>query len=232
MIIDPCFYDSLCSVQESAVDANLTVSQWAEQYRYIKKPNFNVFTLFSFDDSPYLREICDHTSPLSPCKELTLMKGTRIGATLGVILNSQFYNISVNPCQMMYVSSNQKLLAKFKRLVFDPELKASGLDVKIKTSVEKKNSKNKSNGDTAEMIEFGDAYLLFCGANNPQNFRQMSVQYLYKDEEASYKIDKHEGNISKLADARTYAFGDHAKRIGISSPINTGDQFCKSFEGY
>jgi len=158
------------------------------------------------------------------------VKGARIGATLGFILNSQFYNIAVNPVPMMYVSANQSLLDKFSRTVFRPQLQMSGLQNRIKASVDNKKNKNKSTGDTASLIEFGDSYLYFMGANSASNFRQIAVQYLYKDEEASYKIDKHEGNISDLADSRTLDFGMYAKRFGISTPVNEGDAFCKNYD--
>lgn len=230
MILSDDFLSRVKLVEEGQLDVGITVDQWAEQRRMIKKPGAKKFTLWDFDDSPYLRYPCQLVSKNTPTKRLSVSKGSRIGFTQGLIMNSIFYNIDVNPVKMMYVSADQKLLDKFTRVEFKPQLKATGLYDKIRASAASEKNKNRSSGETSEMLEFGvDGYLVLSGANNPNNFRQLGAQYAYKDERATYPLIKSEGDVSKLVDGRTRDYGNSSKIITVSTPTLAGSGFHKEW---
>ena len=216
--------------QEEHIDINITVSEFAEKYRYIKPPGWKHFELFNFDKTPYLRYPCDCLSKNSNVSDLIVVKGTRNGATQGIDLNAIFYNIRVNPCKMFFVSADQKLLDTFTKVEFLPQLRATGLHKRIQASSSNEKNKNKSSGETSQLIEFGpNCYVNLCGANNPNNFRQLAAQLLIKDERATFPIFKKEGDAARLADGRTEDYGPYAKRVTTSTPTLWGSNYHNEF---
>jgi phage terminase large subunit GpA-like protein len=217
-------------VDARAMDPNITVSKWASSRRMIKPPGWSTFELFNFDKTPYLIRPCDLLSKYSACKTLVVTKGSRLGFTQGVIMNSMFYNIDVNPVKMMYVSADQKLLNNFTKVELKPQLDASGLSYKIRPGSQNLKNKNRSSGESADLWEFGtDGYLCLYGANNPNNFRQLGAQFTYKDERATYPIFEKEGDVADLVDGRRRDYGEYGKDVIISTPTLAGTSFHKEF---
>lgn len=225
------FSDMLMDHNAHALDVNITVSQWAEKRRKIKPPGWKTFELFDFRKTPYLKWPCDLMSKNSSTRKVTITKGTRNGATQGFIMNSIFYNIDVNPVKMMYVSADQSLLDKFTKVELRPQLQESGLDKFIRSGSTNKSNKNRSSGEQGDLWEFGiDGYLAMYGANNPNNFRQLGAQYVYKDERATYPNIKNEGDVSKLIDGRTNDYGPYAKIATVSTPTLAGSEYHREYQ--
>ena len=216
--------------QKNTLPVNINVSEWAEKRRKIKPAGERFYEFYDFEKAPYLRWICDMMSPHSSCRMLTVVKGVRQGFTTGGILNSMFYNIDINPCEMMYVSADQKLIDKFSRINLKPAMAESDLIKKIKPMYVNEKNKNKSSGEKSDLMEFyGNGYLALCGANNPNNFRQLPVVYLYLDESATYPIFKEEGWAGNVAKGRTRDAGDKAKIFQVSTATIKGTGFHKDF---
>lgn len=225
------FAQELEKIEQGAISPYMTVSQFAERYRKIKPPGHKTYQLFDFDNTPYLRMPCDLFSAFDPTRSLTVVKGARLGFTQGFILNSQFYNIKINPCPQLYISATDKLLQKFTKVVFRPTMEASGFDELIRSSANTKGNKNKSSGDTIDLLEYGIGdYLMFIGAKNPDNARQLGFQIVYMDERATYSIVPTEGDWRDLAEGRQMDYGLYAKTASVSTPTLTGCSFHDDFE--
>ena len=59
----------------------LTISQWADRYRVLSQRASSEPGPWRTDRTPYLREIMDCLSPLSPIERVVFMKGSQIGGT-------------------------------------------------------------------------------------------------------------------------------------------------------
>src|SRR5690554_6111930 len=71
----------------------LTPSAWAEQKRYLPPSVTSLPGYYRFDVAPYLREIVDCLSVDSPVREVAVMKGVQICATVGILENAIGYFI-------------------------------------------------------------------------------------------------------------------------------------------
>jgi len=230
MILHEDFKSCLRDIRSGAISPHITVSQFAEKNRKIKPPGHKVYEYFNFDNTPYLRWPCDLFSSFDSTRSLTVVKGARLGFTEGFILNVGTYNIVVNPCPQLFVSADQKLIDRFAKLKLKPVIHASGFDKYIRATSNNKKNKNKSSGDTAEMLEYGNGdYWVFSGANNPNNFRQIGFQVVFLDERATYRIIDAEGDVGRLAEGRQGDYGLYAKTASVSTPTITGGSFYEDF---
>lgn len=62
-------------------DPNLTVSEWADQHRWLSSRGAAEPGRYRTARAPYLREIMDALSPSHPAQRITFMKAAQVGAT-------------------------------------------------------------------------------------------------------------------------------------------------------
>ena len=62
-------------------EASFTVSQWADENRYLSQKAASEPGLWRTDRTPYLRDIMDALSTSSPTQRIVFEKGAQIGAT-------------------------------------------------------------------------------------------------------------------------------------------------------
>jgi phage terminase large subunit GpA-like protein len=62
-------------------DPLLTISQWADRYRWLSQRASAEHGCWRTERTPYLREIMDCLSPMSPIERTVFMKGAQIGGT-------------------------------------------------------------------------------------------------------------------------------------------------------
>lgn len=199
-------------------DSCLSVTKWAETHRILTKKVSAMDGLFRYSNTPFTREIAEKLSPDDPTREIAAMKAAQAGFTSGVIENSIGFSIDNNPCPMMYVSGDLKLLTKFKDVRINNLIDYSGLRKKIVS--ESFNQKSKKQGDTAEKIDFVGGFLVFVGSHNATALRSFSIQNLYLDELDSYPKELGEdGDPVELAVTRTSFFSDVRKIVYGSTPL-------------
>ncbi|HET6494978.1 MAG TPA: phage terminase large subunit family protein, partial [Thermoleophilia bacterium] len=63
----------------------VTPSEWAETQRYLPAQLTPMPGPYRFDVTPYLREIVDCIGIESPVREVSLMKGVQMAATVGIL---------------------------------------------------------------------------------------------------------------------------------------------------
>jgi len=199
-----------------------SISEWAENKRYLTKKETSRPGKFSFDYTPYTREIADCFADNSDVREVAIMKGVQLGFTDGIFLNTIGYRMDYSPAPMMLVSADKGLLKEFKNVRIASMINNSGLQDKIKADNSTRNSRRQ--GDTATMVEFPGGFLRLAGSHNPADLRSMSIKILLLDEIDGYPNDiGGEGSPIDLAKKRTDSFGK-GKKIGYISTPTTKEE--------
>ncbi len=197
----------------------LQPSEWAEQKRYLPPQVTPMPGYYSFDVTPFLREIVDCLSPHSPIREVNVMKGVQIGFTVGVLENFVGYLIDyVKNAPVMFLTADAELAHLRMESNVIPMINASGLDDLIKSSDEKNPRKT---GKTNKKIEWqGGGFLVPFGAQNANKLRSISVQYLLEDEIDGYPdtVGK-DGKPCELVEDRTAAYELNRKILRGSTPL-------------
>lgn len=200
----------------------LTPSTWSETRRYLPPSVTSMPGPYRFDVAPYLREIVDCLSVDSPVREVSIMKGAQIGATVGVLENALGYLIDhVKVAPVMLVTADAGLAKLRLESNIIPMLQASGLDHLIKSSDEKNPRKT---GRTATKIEWvGGGYLVPFGAQNANKLRSISIQDMLRDEIDGWPdVVGKDGDPIKLTTDRTAAYEATRKILDISTPLVKG----------
>jgi phage terminase large subunit GpA-like protein len=200
----------------------ISVSDWAENNRYLPAQVTSMPGYYSYDVAPYLREIADCFSIDSQIREIDVMKGAQIGATVGVLENIIGYVIDhVKSAPVMLLTADAELAKIRVDSYITPMLQHSGLDHLIRSSDEFNARKT---GKTKQRLEWaGGGFLVPFGAKNADKLRSISIQYLLQDEVDSFPIIiGKDGDPQKLAEARTKAYYPTRKIARISTPLIKG----------
>ena len=200
----------------------LTPSQWAESKRYLPPQVTPLPGFYRFDVAPYLREIVDCLGVDSPVREVAVMKGVQICATVGILENAIGYCIDhVRTAPVMLVTADSELAKLRVESYITPMLQFSDLDHLIKSADEKNTRKT---GKTDKKIEWvGGGFLVPFGAQNANKLRSISIQYMLRDEIDGWPdtVQK-DGDPITLTGDRTSAFEGSRKIADLSTPLLKG----------
>ena len=200
----------------------LTPSKWAESTRYLPQSVTPLAGYYSFDVTPYLREILDCLSVDSPIREVALQKGVQIGATVGILENFFGYAIAhVKTAPVMLLTADKELAQTRLEQNITPMLQFSGLEHLIRSNDERNHRKQ---GKTNKKLEwFGGGYAVPEGAKNANKLRSISVKFLLRDEVDGYPLlVGRDGDPMNLSFARTSAYEDTRKVLDLSTPTIVG----------
>lgn len=191
------------------------VSEWAEENRILKEGNYQ--GPFSFEMTPYLKEIADCLSASSPVREVAIMKGTRMGATVGIIENWIGYSIDEDPAEMAYITASDELAGAQMELRIDSLINSSGIGDKI--GVQEKRKNQKKTGDRTTRKVFPGGYLMGGGPRAPWIKRQFGFKKVGVDEIDEFPDDiDANGDPIYLIRGRTLGYEDTYKILWASSP--------------
>lgn len=198
-------------------DPDLTVSQWADQFRVLSSVSSAERGQWHTDRTPYLREIMDCCTPSHPMTDGAFQKGTQLGGSEAVY-NFLGYVIDQAPGPAMLVMPTVDGAKTISRQRIKPLIEESpALRGKVAEA------KSRDSGNTTLQKEFTGGVLKIVGANSGPGLRNMPVRYLIGDEVDAYPADVDgEGDPIVLAEKRTDTFGSRAKRIYVSSPKLAG----------
>jgi len=200
----------------------MSPSQWAQENRYLPASVSPLPGYYNYDVAPALREIADCMSVHSSVREVTLMKGAQIGATVGILENTIGYCISqVRSAPMMLLTADAELAKTRMDKHITVMIQQSQLAHLIKSSDDL--SRNKT-GKTNALIEWvGGGYLLPFGAKNAAKLRSNPIQFLLEDEIDGYPESVgRDGDPMKLAEGRTKAYSQTRKILRLSTPLIKG----------
>lgn len=204
---------------------NYTVSDWANEFRFLSSTSSAEAGRYSVNRTPYLREIMDRLGKTDDCQEIVFMKGSQIGATEAA-LNFIGYSIDINPSIILLVMPTDEAIKKNSRTRIKPMLEATPvLRDKIKT-VGTKDAENTINSKS-----FMGGVLLMIGANSPVGLSSTPAAKIMLDEVDRFPLSAgSEGSPVDLARARARTFANR-KIFLISTPTNEGESvIAKEFE--
>lgn len=188
----------------------LTVTQWAEKYRYLPGESSNEPGFYRVTKTPFLKEIMDNLSENSKYTHVAFMKGSQIGASEAGI-NWIGYTISAAPAAMIYFLPTQKLVDTINEQKLDPMIRNC-------PTVEEKIIKNKGK-EKADTKRFKGGRLFLKATGSAANLSAVSAKNLFLDE-----VDRMlanvggEGDPVSLAETRASSFGVNKKIFIPSTP--------------
>lgn len=197
----------------------LPPSEWAEK-NLILSSESKFSGMFSYNRSPYTKEVVDNMRPNSGVEISAVMKCSQSGYTQSVAIPCMVYHVAESPANVMFLSSSDKMVQNTIRGRFDTIMESSGLSSLLKTSSVKK--ANQRTGDTDFKKEYTGGTMINA-TYNASNLRFHSVEVIIADEyDDAPKTDKKEGSIFDLIRARTKSYADTRRLCFISSPTVKG----------
>lgn len=195
---------------------NIKPSDWAEKNRYMSSDTTPFPGKFSYDKTPYLKEPVDCLSPDHEARVITVIKGSQLGFSTGVIETGIGWIISQNPGNILLSARDEALVKKMMNSKIDPMLDSCGIKHLIRpNSIRKRNQRT---GDTDTSKEFSGGALMAVSIQNPSRMRQVSMQYGFLDDFEAAPNDKDAGSASKLFETRFDAYYTKMKLFYISTP--------------
>lgn len=196
--------------------SDILPSEWTEQNRYMDSSVSRYRGKFSYDITPYSREIVDTLSPDHPARIVSVMKGAQIGFSTGVIEPGIGWIISQNPGNILLLTGHSDLSEEAIRKV-DHMIDTCGIRGLIRPNVQRRRSMK--TGDTNMKKEFPGGSLVAGSAGNHKLLRQRSVRYGFIDDfDAAKKSTRESGDTRKMIEQRFAAYGDNMKLFYISTP--------------
>ena len=195
--------------------SDIKPSEWCEENRYMTADVSSRPGMFSYDNSPYTREIVDCLSPDHPARTVAVIKGAQIGFSTSVIEAGIGWIISQNPGNILFLVGHEDLVSDGMKKI-DRMLDSTGVRKLIKSTSGR--ARNTKSGDTDKMKEFPDGYLKL-GIANHKSLRNISMQYGFIDDFESMKNEtKESGSTAEMIEMRFSAYAKKKKLFYISTP--------------
>ena len=197
---------------------NLTVSQWAEQFRYLSPEASAEPGKWYNARAPHLVAPMDDLSPQSFTQEVVIMFPSQDGKT-EILNNFVGYIIDQDPGPILVLQPNSKPMGeawskdRLAPMLRDtPRLKGKVADAKTRDS-----------HNTVMHKLFAGGHVTITGANSPAGLASRPIRYLIADEIDRYPASAGtEGNPLKLSEKRTRTFVSNRKIVKVSSPTYDG----------
>lgn len=187
----------------------LTISDWADKYRYIARGTGPEPGLWKTSRAPYTKEIMDAFS--TSANIVVVMASSQVGKT-EIALNMMGYYMAEDPSPIMYLMPTEGMASDFSKTRVDPTITAC----KVLNTLFQQNAKKTDN--TIELKTFPSGYLALYGASTPTKLASKPIRVLIADEVDRYPRElKGEGDPLKLALQRTTNFWNR-KVLIISTP--------------
>lgn len=204
-------------LQGLAPDPALTVTEWADQKRFLSSKGAAEPGKYTSARTPYLRDIMDALSPMHWAQKIVFPKSAQVGATEAGI-NWIGHVMDVAPGPFLAVQANETTAKRFSRQRIEPMIDATPTIREIIAP-----AKSRESGNTQLEKAFPGGHLIITGGNAASGLRSMPMRYIHLDEVDSYKEDlDDEGDPIALAEARAITFGRRKKIFVSSTPTIKG----------
>lgn len=203
----------------------LTVSEWANQYRYLSAESSAEPGLWSNNRAPHLIEPMDRLSPYSATERVVLKFSSQSGKT-EAILNFVGFIVDLDPGPILAIQPNVTPMGEaFSKDRVKPMLRDSpSLAAKIGTA------KGRTSAQTITHMVFPSGHLTIAGANSPAGLASRPIRYLVCDELDRWEVTR-EGDPLLLARKRLQTFRTRrtAKELIVSSPTYDDLGICAEY---
>jgi hypothetical protein len=198
-------------------DPQLTVSEWAEQHRWLSSRASAEPGRYRTDRTPYMRDIMDALSHGHPAQRIVFMKAAQVGATEG---GNCFIGYAIHhaPGPMLAVQPTVELAKRNSRQRIEPLIEESPA---LRELV--RPARSRDSGNTQLSKDFPGGVLIMTGANSAVGLRSMPARYVFLDEVDAYPASAdEEGDPVGLAEARSLTFAHRRKLFLVSTPTIRG----------
>lgn len=193
--------------------SDIKPSEWVQQNVVMGKPFPGPF---SYNRTPYCREIIDRFANDNPMKWIAIKKGAQIGLSAGVLIPCLLWMIKNDPSNSYFLVGSPDLIEKATEKL-DIGIDNAGLRPYIKPQVMRRRAQK--SGDTNTKKEFAGGYIHIGSANNHKDIRDVSLKYgLFDDFESVKSKSKESGSTRKLLEQRFAAYEDSHKICYCSTP--------------
>ena len=205
-------------------------SEWAESRRMLPRSVTPQPGPFSWESTPYWREVLDCLDPESPVRFIAVQKGAQVAATVGLLENTIGYYIEhVRHMPVLFFTADKELAELRVDDYIVPMLQHSNMTHMIQSNDEMRANKR---GVTGKRISWlGGGYMLPLGAMNANKMRSLSGPILLRDEVSGWPLTVgRDADPMKLTETRTNSFEQSRKILDLSTPNVTGtDAISKRF---
>lgn len=196
----------------------LTVSQWADQYRFLSQEASAESGQWETSKAEYQREMMDCiTEPA--IVEVTVMKSVRTGGTQAVIDNPIGYFMHQDPGPMIVIHPGKVEGRDWSKDHFDTMVRDTPV---LRAIVHTERVKDRRNEILHKQFPGGLLYII--GSNSAAGFRQKTIQRAFLDDIDAYDVSAgNEGDQIDLARNRTLTYFHHYRKIiKCSNPTTRG----------
>lgn len=197
-------------------DPYIMMSQWAEESFILPQESASEYGKIRIERTPFIKEVLDALSPMSPVGEVVVVKPTQLaGTTIAIIFI--FCVIDLYPAPGIFITVKEDLAKKFSRKRISPSIK---LMPSIKSKVIETDTKVK--GSSLLMKEFPGGSWILGGSNASSSYRSETAKYMILDDYSAFPPDvEGEGDSGSLADRRTGSWSN-SKIYKNSTPLTVG----------
>ncbi len=193
----------------------MSVSEWADEYRMLSPEASAVPGKWYTDTVPFARRVMDCISS-EEISEITCMFAVQIAKT-EIILNSIGRYMHLDPCPIMVVLPDYKLVEAFSKDRLTPMIR----DTEVLNGLVK-NSRERDSGNTVSHKKFPGGQITIVGAHSPSGLASRPIRIVCADEVDRYPATAgKEGDPLDLVEKRTTTFWNR-KHIRVSSPTIKG----------
>jgi phage terminase large subunit GpA-like protein len=190
---------------------DLTVSQWADEYRYLSPESSAEPGRWRTERTPYLREPMDAVTDAT-VREVVLMVGSQVGKT-EVLNNVAGYYISQDPAPILVIQPTLTMAKTWSEDRFAPMLRDSPV-----FAGKVKDPRSRDSGNTVFHKQFPGGHITVAGANSAAGLASRPIRVLLFDEVDRYPPSAGtEGDPVTLARKRSATFWNR-KIVMVSSP--------------
>lgn len=193
----------------------LTVSQWADNYRKLSQEASSEPGQWNTSRAPYQREIMDAIND-SSCEEVIIMSSAQVGKT-ELLLNIIGYYIDYDPAPILCLQPSVEMAQTFSKDRLAPMLRDTPV---LRGKV--KDARTRDSGNTILHKSFPGGHITMVGANSAAGLASRPIRIVLMDEIDRYPASAGtEGNPVKLAEKRTTTFWNR-KKVKVSTPTIKG----------
>lgn len=194
---------------------DLTLSEWADRYRYLSQEFASEPGRWHTDRAPYQREPMDAITDIRT-KKVVVMFAAQMGKTQSVLLNAIGYYMHYDPCPIMMLEPTVEMAETVSKNFLSPMLR----DTPVLSEITSHKSRDKNN--TILEKQFPGGYIALQGANSPAALASRPIRDLFADEVDRYPASAGlEGDPLSLAEKRLTAFWNY-KVVVTSTPTIRG----------
>ena len=192
---------------------DLTVSEWADNYRYLSPEGSPEPGKWNTDRAPYQRGMMD---AVKSHERVVIMTAAQVGKS-EILLNTLGYFLHYDPCPILMVQPTLEMGQDFSKTKIAPMLR----DTPVLSGLIGQKTRTSDNNILHKHFK-NSAVLSIAGANSPAGLASRSIRVLLCDEVDRYPASAgSEGDPVSLAMARTATFWNR-HIVLVSTPTMRG----------